>query len=83
MEAMLKMDKIDIERSLQKGSSGEGVYIEGKGDNPILLKRNLQSLGCTILIRGGSACLFLGQPRGLQYPVASCTPQTDILAKHT
>jgi len=40
------------------------VCMDGRGHDPMTFKRNLQSLGYSLLIRGWSTCLFFGQPGG-------------------
>jgi hypothetical protein len=52
-----------IGRSLETASSGKSVYIGEKTIAPILCKRNLHSLAILLLIRGGSTCLSLRQPK--------------------
>jgi hypothetical protein len=37
--------------------------MDGRGHDPMTFKRNLHSLAVLLLIRGGSACLFLRQTK--------------------
>ena len=62
---------------------GRASTLRGKQITLYFLKRNLQSLECTILIRGRSACLFFGQPRGQRCNVASCSPQGEYPYRYT
>ena len=62
--------------SLHRASSWEGRLQWKEGEMILwLFKRNLHSLAVLLLIRGGSACLFLRQPKGLRCDVTSCTLQ--------
>jgi hypothetical protein len=52
---------------------GKFICMDGRGHDPMTFKRNLHSFGVSPLILGGSACLFLKQPKSRRCDVTSCT----------
>jgi hypothetical protein len=55
---------------------GKFICMDGRGHDPMTFKRNLHSFGVSPLILGGSACLFLKQPKSRGCDVTSCSPQS-------
>ena len=62
-----------------EGTHWRGVYREGRGNYPILLKRNLHSLQYPVLKGRGFVCLLLRQLNGLTSDVTSYNVDCSFL----
>ena len=60
-----------------------GIMWKNKETVLFLFKRNLHPLGVSLLVLGGSACLFLRQPKGSRCDVTFWSQQLSILSKYT